>query len=150
MLGSSHHDMENVDRCINQIRHEHGHRKPIEESFDGGGELPGLSGGSCAAASLGEWSSTRTHANRFIVAGPAGGDHGVDYKGHGKEGQQEDRVTCAQVLQQLSSCVGIHDEPSPPTNIRPRGSEFQSISMTQRCVPNDPNRRWEESEGEGR
>ena len=85
MLGSGQHDMENVDRRINQVGDEYGHRKPIEEAFDGGRKLLGLPSGSCTAASLGEWSSTRTHANGFIVARPARSDHRIDYEGHGKE-----------------------------------------------------------------
>lgn len=139
--------MENVDCCISQVCDEHGHREPIEEAFDGRRELLGLPGGSCTTASLGKWSSTRTHANSFIVAGLSRGDHRVGYEGHGKEEQQEDRVTCAQVLQQLASCMGIHVEPNAPTNIRPK-ERNQSISMTQRCVPDDPKKKGgRESEG---
>jgi hypothetical protein len=143
--------MENVDCCISQVCDEHGYREPIEKAFDGRRKLLGLPGGSCTTASLGKWSSTRAHANSFIVAGLACSDHRVDYEGHSKEEQQKDWVTCAQVLQQLASCMGIHDEPNPPTNIRPE-EENQSIPMTQRCVPDDPKKKRREggkSEGGG-
>lgn len=45
-----------------------------------------------------------------------GGRYGVGYECHDEEDEEEARITCSQVIQQLESCVGIHD--ALPPNIR--------------------------------
>lgn len=45
-----------------------------------------------------------------MLVGSLRGDRGICHKRRHEEDEEKDRVARAQVLQQLKSCVGIHDE----------------------------------------
>jgi quinol-cytochrome oxidoreductase complex cytochrome b subunit len=43
------------------------------------------------------------------LIGIASKDHSVGHKGHDEEEEEDDRVTCSEVVEQLASCFRIHD-----------------------------------------
>lgn len=101
--------MSDINGRVREIGHEHCDGEPVEDSLDGLGKPLRLAEGTRAGA-FGKWTTTGTHSWGFILAGGARREHGVGHEGHDEEEQEEDRIACAQVLQQLESCVGIHDD----------------------------------------
>ena len=107
--------MADIDGGIGQEGEQHGAGEPVEDSFDVLREPLRLQAGGAAGA-FGQRAPAGAHPLRGAVIGLARGDHGVGHKGRDEKQQEEDGVACAQILQQLEGCVGIHDGPVPPTN----------------------------------